>query len=234
MLIELYFWSFILFSMSLLIFSYQNCVILKRKTQNLKLIILFYYHICAKVHLFIPGHLHKFFRDSVWQILACETRVLQILLVSLMLELSALHLLVRKVNGNRSCRCLNFLCHTNYHPWAQAICQAWDTLKKERKNILEMALECFQKHQIKRVFKLTKIDDFQCTKKHIFKLQVLWRGFGAVVFDERESTSPKDVVVRSLHLPVEVGQTELVIDDVTVAHAERSPGRERALCEVTC
>lgn len=84
------------------------------------------------------------------------------------------------------------------------------------------------------LLKLTKIDDFQCSKKTIFKLQVLRRCFGAVVFDERESTSSKDVVVRSLHLPVEVGQTELVIDDVTVAHAERCPGRERALCEVTC
>lgn len=55
-----------------------------------------------------------------------------------------------------------------------------------------------------------------------------------MVFDERESTSSKDVVVRSMHLPVEVGQTELVVDDVAVAHAERSPGRERALREVAC
>lgn len=39
-----------------------------------------------------------------------------------------------------------------------------------------------------------------------------------MVFDKRESTGPKDVVVRSLHLPVEVGQTELVVDDITVAH----------------
>lgn len=55
-----------------------------------------------------------------------------------------------------------------------------------------------------------------------------------MVFNERESARPEDVVVYSLYLPVEVGQPELVIDDSTVAHTERRPRREFTLRQVSC
>lgn len=63
-------------------------------------------------------------------------------------------------------------------------------------------------------------------------MQVVWRGFGAVVLDEREAACAEDVVVTALHSPVEVGQSELIIVHGAIANTEGGPGREFALLQV--
>jgi len=121
------FYAFIHFSLSIWYLQLNKNCNTEKKTQKLKI-----NHFIFSVQKCIPGHLHTFSEilyDKYWPVKLksfSNTRIL---------ELSTVHLLVRKVNGDRSCRCLNRLCHTNYHPWTQAICQAWDTLKKERENI---------------------------------------------------------------------------------------------------
>lgn len=63
-------------------------------------------------------------------------------------------------------------------------------------------------------------------------MQIVRRGFGAVVLDERETAGAEDVVVTALHTPVEVGQSELVIVHGAIPNTERGPGRESALLQV--
>lgn len=63
---------------------------------------------------------------------------------------------------------------------------------------------------------LTQIDNFQHGKKLVFKVQVLWGCFGAVIFYKGEAACPQYLVVGSLNSPVKVGQSKLVIVDGAV------------------
>ncbi len=64
---------------------------------------------------------------------------------------------------------------------------------------------------------LTQINHFQHVEEPILKVQVLWGGLGAVIFDEREAACSQYLVVGSLDSPVKVGQSKLVIVDGAVA-----------------
>lgn len=59
-------------------------------------------------------------------------------------------------------------------------------------------------HQVYTAFELTQVDDFEYAKEFVFKVKVLWRCFGTVVLDEGKGSCSEDVVVGTLHLPVEV------------------------------
>lgn len=55
-----------------------------------------------------------------------------------------------------------------------------------------------------------------------------------MVLDEGKGSCSEDVVVGTVYLPVEVGQTELVIDYSTVAHTEGCPGWQFTLVKMAC
>lgn len=64
---------------------------------------------------------------------------------------------------------------------------------------------------------LTQINNFQHGEKLVLKVQVLLRCFGAVIFYKGEAACSQYLIVGSLHCPVKVGQSELVIVDGAVA-----------------
>lgn len=111
---------------------------------------------------------------------------------------------VCKVYGDGSSTGLYCFCSSHHHPAPNAIGQTRDT----------------------------QIDHFQGGEELVFEVQVVWRGFSAVVFDKGEAAGPQDVVVGSSDRPVEVGQAELVIVDGAVGDAVGGPGRETALLQV--
>lgn len=64
---------------------------------------------------------------------------------------------------------------------------------------------------------LTQVDHFKPGEEPVEIVQVLCRCFGAVVFNEGKAACSQYMVVGSLNSPVEVGQSELVVVDRTVA-----------------
>ena len=98
---------------------------------------------------------------------------------------------------------------------------------KKKTEAINCLLETCLKSKI-----LTQINTFQHGEKLVFKVQVLWRCFGAVVFHKREAACSQYLVVGSLNSPVEVGQSELVIVDGAVADTEGSPRWEFSLQQV--
>jgi hypothetical protein len=55
----------------------------------------------------------------------------------------------------------------------------------------------------------------------------------AMVFDVREATCPKNVIVDPIHGPVEVGQAELVVNYPCLVHTERCPRWQLSLSKMT-
>lgn len=82
------------------------------------------------------------------------------------------------------------------------------------------------------MYLLTQINNFQHGEKRVFKVQVLWRRFGTVIFYKGEAACSQDVVVGFLDSPVKVGQSKLVIVDGAVADTVGSPRREFTLQQV--
>lgn len=83
---------------------------------------------------------------------------------------------VSKIDCDGSNTCLHCFCRSHHHPATNAIGQTRDA----------------------------QINNFQHGEKPIFKVQVLWRRFGTVIFYKREAACSQYVIVGSLDSPVKV------------------------------
>ena len=71
--------------------------------------------------------------------------------------------------------------------------------------------QLYTKRCVLEKLKLTQIYNFQACEECVFIGEILVGSFGTVVLDKRETTSSQDMIVNSLYLKVEMGQTKVII-----------------------